>query len=299
MRTTIFVGAGFSKWSCDLPLVSDLFDYDISLIRNKDEIWFKKIVLAKEKWDKLNPNMNNELFIKDILEQSKPRIKKYLSKYLTRRLSEPFLCNTYSSIQTYMFNDSLLKKNEGINKAKLFFEDIGLDNIEGIITTNYDLICEYSLGTAKFNYGVKDEVVCGRGHNPTFPWQHTPVILKGNIVISKIHGSLSFDGVNYWSSGSCGLKGSALIVPPYPEKHIHPFLKREWRNSLVCLKKSQRLIVFGFNFNPYDIAVLDLLKKGSTSIKEVLIYDVESKMEKASMIWSKDIIKEFNISILK
>ena len=41
--------------------------------------------------------------------------------------------------------------------------------IGGIITTNYDFILEYAFGSKGFNYGIQNESVLGRGHNPPLP----------------------------------------------------------------------------------------------------------------------------------
>lgn len=291
----LFIGAGFSKWCMNLPLVNELFDFEISNIRRRDEIWFKTLQKAKDQWDIQNPNSNNEKFIQDILNGKKVRLKKYLSKYLARRLSEPFLCQTYGGVQTFMYNDKSLNDLTGITKAKEFIKGFGIKNVYGIITTNYDLIIEYSLGTPLFNFGKKNAEVKGRGHNPAFPWQNTPVVLKGDIIVAKIHGSIAYDGFEYWSSGICGLNGRALIIPPSPEKKKNKDFNKEWRNAKKILNKINELIIFGFNFNPYDTAVLDLLKTNVDGLKRVHIYDIESKINKASKIWDEKKIIEYNV----
>ena len=279
----------------NLPLVNDLFDFEISHVRPKDELWLNKLQSAKLLWDE-SDGSNNELFIKSILEGSQVRIKKHLVKYLARRLSEPFLSPHYGGgYQTYMFNDKPLQSIEGIKKAKDFFNNFNLDHITGIITTNYDLVIEYSLGTKNFHYYFKGEEVKGRGHNYVFPWNHTPVILEGDIKLAKIHGSLSNDGQYYWSSGICGLNGNANIIPPIPEKETKPELNKEWISATEILRNTNHLIVFGFNFNDYDSSILELLKSNSETIQRISIIDIESKLGKARKIWNKEIIREYHI----
>jgi len=287
----LFLGAGFSKWVANLPLVNQLFDFEISEIRYKDKVWIEKLVSAKRSWDNANENGNNEDFIQYIIHQKDVKLNKYLSKYLARRLSEPFLCRTYGGIQTFMYNDSKINSLESITKARKFLNSLK-GEISGIITVNYDLIIEYALGTKHFNYGQKNATVLGRGNNPAFPWQNIPVKLTGDIVLSKIHGSISFDGKDYWSSGICGLNGKAVIVPPSPEKGMHKMIKKEWKDASKTLNSIDNLIVFGFNFNTYDKAVLRLLKKNTANIKRIDIYDIESKMTKARLIWPQAIITE-------
>jgi hypothetical protein len=292
----LFLGAGFSKWSMNLPLVNNLFDFEISNIRSGDEYWFLKLQDEKTKWDSFNPNSNNEEFIFSIITGKKLRIKSYLSKYIARRLSEPFLCNTLGGIQTLMYNDKKVSQISGIAKAKNFFGIIGLKNIYGIITTNYDLIIEYALGTPRFNLGERNEEVKGRGHNPRFPWQHTPVVLSGSIKVAKIHGSIAFDGQDNWSSGVCGLNGQAYFIPPAPEKNVNEMLYRQWDYATEILNNISELIVFGFNFNEYDLAVLNLLKTNSKAIEKVHIHDIESKIKKAEKIWDAEKIIEYRLN---
>lgn len=153
-KVGLFLGAGFSKWAANLPLVYELFDFDISEIRSRDKVWIDKLEIEKKLWDIQNPQGNSESFIQYVLQKKGIRLNKYLSKYLSRRLSEPFLCETYGGIQTYMFNDSKLNSLESIIKVRHFFDTIA-GNIVGIVSVNYDLIVEYALGTKKFNYGKK------------------------------------------------------------------------------------------------------------------------------------------------
>jgi hypothetical protein len=44
-------------------------------------------------------------------------------------------------------------------------------------------------------------------------------------------------------------------------------------------------LVFGFGFNPYDEAVLNLVKNYGKNLKAVLIIDVNPKLKTASEIW--------------
>lgn len=294
-HTGLFLGAGFSKWAAGLPLVHELFDFEISEIRANDQYWIHKLKTEKQIWDRSHPSESNEQFIQYVILKKGVLLNKYLSKYLARRLSEPFLCKTYTGIQTFMFNDSKIHSLESINTVKNFFSTIE-GSIKGIITVNYDLIVEYALGTKKFTYGANHLALLGRGNNPLFPWQNIPVYLTGNIILSKLHGSLSYDGENYWTSGICGLNGKALIVPPSPEKHMHKLIAQEWDSAKTTLKSIDTLIIFGFNFNSYDTAVLNLLSQNSATIERVIIYDVASKIEKARPIWPNALIEERDVS---
>jgi redox-sensitive bicupin YhaK (pirin superfamily) len=52
-----------------------------------------------------------------------------------------------------------------------------------------------------------------------------------------------------------------------------------------------RLAVFGVAFNPYDAAVLNLLKRAGPNIKSVLLVDVEPKIERLHQLWPDVMIK--------
>ena len=60
----------------------------------------------------------------------------------------------------------------------------------GIITTNYDMVVEYALGTKGFNYGDINQILTGRGPYPVSIWLN-PVRLTGKTKPAKIHGSIS------------------------------------------------------------------------------------------------------------
>src|SRR5690554_3852198 len=142
----LFLGAGFSKWAANLPLVTELFDFDISYIRKNDEFWISKLKSVKSEWDERNIGFSNELFVQHVLDSKGVRLKQYLSKYLTRRLSEPFLCKTLTGIQTFMYNDRRAKELESTSKIQNFLSKYQ-NKIKGIVSLNYDLVVEYALGT--------------------------------------------------------------------------------------------------------------------------------------------------------
>jgi hypothetical protein len=299
--TGVFLGAGFSKWAGNLPLVNQLFDFNISNIRFNDEAWLSKLIECKKKWDLLDvSNKNEEAFISYIITQKGKNLNKYLLKYISRRLSEPFLVKIYGgSMQTLMIDDAATKNHSCIEKAKRFFEYIDTKNIYGIITTNYDLMIEYALGTPNFKYSPNKCELLGMGRNRAFPWQNTPVITNGNIKLSKIHGSISYDGSFYWTTGKCGLNGNAVILPPSPEKSRDKRFINEWNDAEDILMNIDKLVIFGFNFNEYDHAVLELLKTNSKNIKEIHIYDLESKINQAKKIWTVGKITELKPLDLK
>jgi len=173
----------------------------------------------------------------------------------------------------------------GVNRAKSFFDRLG-DNMSGIVTTNYDLLVEYALGTKGFNYGVQNQTLAGRGAYPVSQWNN-PIALTGAIPLAKIHGSISWDNNSYYTDGRRGLTGDALIVAPTPEKRPPNSLEFHWSLSAKILTETTRLVVFGFAFNPYDEAVLNHLKDNGKNIESVLLIDIAPNLSAAKHLWPK------------
>jgi len=105
------------------------------------------------------------------------------------------------------------------------------------------------------------------------------------IPLAKIHGSISWDENAYYTDGRRGLTGHALIVAPTPEKQPSESLKSVWNLSKKILRKATEMIVFGFAFNPYDEAVLNLLKFEGKNLKSVPLVDIEPNTEAAHILW--------------
>jgi hypothetical protein len=173
----------------------------------------------------------------------------------------------------------------GVNRAKSFLGRFGI-NLSGIITTNYDLLIEYALGTKGFNYGLWDQTLSGRGAYPVSQWNNA-IALTGVIPLAKIHGSISWDETSYYTDGRRGLTGNALIVAPTPEKRPPSNLEFHWSLSGKMLTKSTRLAVFGFAFNPYDEAVLNQMKDNGQNIESVILIDIAPSLGAAKDLWPK------------
>src|SRR6188472_2364460 len=118
---------------------------------------------------------------------------------------------------------------EGVKKAAMFLGDCIRVPITGIVTTNYDLLLEYALGTNRFNYGIPDEPLVGRGPYPVYHWTKGNVRLKGKIKLSKVHGSINFDDKWHYTDGRRGITGNAKIIPPTAGKRTPKNLQFEWQ----------------------------------------------------------------------
>jgi hypothetical protein len=293
-RYCLFIGAGFSKWAMNLPTAAELFDYKIQLWGIRESKKFEELKNLKNKWDAENPLGKSEEFIRFMIEFSEEN-KKIITWYIGRRLAEPFIVESgefqylgrpYHSRRVMMIDDSRRLKIEGIQKAKLFIDSLLMPSFVGIITTNYDLLIEYTLGTKRFHYGKKMQELYGQWAMPILRWREGPVILKGELPLIKLHGSLNLTEKGYCTDGRGGITGKSIIIPPTQNKKIMDAVSQEWKCAEKILESSNTIIFFGFAFNQYDLEILKLLKKTGPWIKKVILINRNSQtIHLAKQIW--------------
>jgi len=289
----LFLGAGFSKWAADLPVASQLFDFDIEPWGLRESKKLEVVKSVKESWDVTHPNGLTEQFIADALNFDE-KSKRAVLWYIVRRLSGQFIWKEFHAQKwrrrVFMIDEYRRFSVPGVVKAKSFLQRFSSTSLAGIITTNYDMIVEYALGTKGFNYGVRNQTLIGRGPYPISQWRN-PVTLEGKVSLAKIHGSISWDEHTCYTDGRRGLTDHALIVAPTPEKQPPQSLKTVWDLAERILQRINGLIVFGFAFNPYDVAVLNLLKCAGSNMKSVLLVDVAPKIDRVRQLWPHLTIK--------
>src|SRR4051794_23512629 len=177
MNVALFLGAGFSKWSCDLPLVADLFDFAVHV----DSVTEEKRVVRLQKiyahWRTSNPTAHPEVFVR--YAQGPGDGFNLVNWYITRRLTEPFIVMA-SRRYTWYINSHYAQKHAGVAKAAEFLRNLSSKGRLSVLTTNYDMVPEYALGTRGFNYGIVGEQI---GFTP-YPHPR-PVYVKGEIGIAK------------------------------------------------------------------------------------------------------------------
>jgi len=81
-----------------------------------------------------------------------------------------------------------------------------------------------------------------------------------------------------------------LIVAPTSEKHIPEALRYTWSLAGKILEQSEKLLVFGFAFNPYDQLVLELLRSKGKNLRSILLVDREPNVGTAKELWPGAII---------
>jgi len=291
----MLLGAGFSKWSANLPLTSELFDFSIKPFGIREERKLQRVQRLKEKWNSERPNWSPEEFISDILASFDDRNKKDVLWYIVRRLSDPYIWREWHAGRwrrhVLMIDENRKLGRPGVQVAQDFISKC-LIHLCGIVTPNYDLLIEYALGTKRFNYGQPGEVLAGRGPYPVSQWRN-PVRVIGAIPVAKLHGSISWDANGRYTDGRRGLTGNALIVAPTPEKRPPSELTFEWIVSGRILQEASRLLVFGFAFNPYDEALLEHLSKYGKGIRDVALVDIRPPSKQAESLWPKTHIECF------
>jgi hypothetical protein len=182
-----------------------------------------------------------------------------------------------------MIDENRKDECPGVTSARSFLLRLRF-LLSGIITTNYDMLVEYALGTRFFNYGQYGEVLQGRGPYPVSQFRG-PVTLRGQIALAKMHGSISWDIEGRYTDGRPGITGNALIVAPTAEKTAPSSLTSEWKLASRILKQCNSLLVFGFAFNPYDEVLLDHLKQQGDKITHIVIVDKRHKPDRVAKIW--------------
>lgn len=288
MTHSVLLGAGFSCWAAGLPVARGLFDFAIEPFGPREEGRLRRVMGLKRDWDDLHPDGEAEQFIGEALCMGQQQ-RKDLLWYVTRRLSEPFIWTEFHA-QRWRRHVYMIDENRAPKPGADFIRALARSSCSGIITTNYDMLVEYALTTRGFNYGVHGERLVGRGPYPLSQWQN-PVTLRGATPLAKLHGSVSWDDGARYTDGRRGLTGNALIVAPTPEKLPPPALASTWALAAQILRRSTRLLVFGFAFNPYDLAVLELLRLGGADLRDVLLVNTDPSVERAAQLWPRATVR--------
>jgi hypothetical protein len=291
----LFCGAGFSKWAVGLPTAFELFDFKIKTYGPREGSRLKKIQELKIEWDEKTPSNNAEEFIGYLIDRS-AESKKLVIWYIARRLAEPFI--EKAEFSKYYRNEVIGRRvmaiderrkfeRAGIKKAADFINHLSGPYFEGIITTNYDLLIEYALGTKNFFYGDRPRLLFGPRRAYTIAgFKQTPVYLKGSIPVIKLHGSMSLTEKGYCADGRGCITGKAIIIPPVHNKKISDVLIQEWAYARKILKNSKKIIFFGFRFNDYDQELIDLFKETEPWIQKIILINTNPDVKPlAEKIW--------------
>lgn len=293
--TALLLGAGFSKWASDLPLASELFDFGFEPFGPRDRRKLAMARGAKGIWEARHPGEPAEAFVGWALLQP-VEVREAVLWYIVHRLSRPWIWEEVHAgrRRRHVLNmdDGRKWQVPGTVVARDFLEP-WLPDLTGVVTTNYDLLVEYALGTLGFHHGVDGERLAGRGAYPISQWRK-PAVLRGKTALAKVHGSISWSMNGRHPDGRAAIHGDALIVPPVHEKQPSSALRDQWALAGRILDDARRLVVFGFAFNPYDEAFLGHLRHHGRSIEAVVVIDCASRRDRVAGIWPEAQIEEWN-----
>ncbi len=163
---------------------------------------------ARAAWIEQHPDGNSEQFVAYALAQGE-RLRAAVIWYITRRVSEPYIWQEWHAghagrwrRHVLMIDENRKYERPGVTRTRDFLLYLR-NSLSGIVTTNYDLLVEYALGTQLFNYGRLNEDLSGRGAYPVSQWRN-PVTLRGQIPLAKVHGSISWTEVGKHTDGRGG-----------------------------------------------------------------------------------------------
>ena len=67
---SLLIGAGFSKWTSNIPVANQLFDFRIEPYGARESKKFNFVKAIKDEWDVENPQGFNERFISSALNMT-------------------------------------------------------------------------------------------------------------------------------------------------------------------------------------------------------------------------------------
>jgi hypothetical protein len=284
---TLILGAGFSKWAANLPVARDLFDFAIEPFGVREEKKLYSVRELKISWDLVHPTDPAEAFI-DFAMRQNHEMSQLVVWYVVRRLSDPYIWKEWHAGKwrrhVLMLDEHRKDERPGVQEARAFLVGVLGPLLQGVITTNYDLLIEYALGTQGFNYGVPGEPLVGRGAYPVSTWLH-PVVLTGLVPLAKVHGSVSWDASVHYTDGRRGLTGNALILAPVQGKTAPAEFAGQWLLAANLLDRAERIVVFGFAFNEYDAELLNHFRAHGAEAKSVLLIDIKPNLVAARRMW--------------
>jgi hypothetical protein len=155
-QIVLLAGAGFSKWSCRLPLVSELFDFSIHPDNQIEQRRLARLIAIYESWREGHPDDHAEAFIG--FAQGPSSKFNLVNWYITRRLTEPFIV-AGPRRYTWYINSYYPQQHEGILRVRRILALLSECGTLNVVTTNYDMVIEYALSSRGFNYGTMGEQI--------------------------------------------------------------------------------------------------------------------------------------------
>lgn len=287
MKIVLFLGAGFSRaWG--LPVMQEFFQYanDSTHLKEDDKNFLRE--LRRE-----SSNANNAIVVRyDNLEEILSYClasTSFNAGYPNKEISDyDKLCHILQEVYRHIDNKINDKYKQHFGRLRRLFgmgkNETGYAKDISIITTNYDVMLEYSLA----RFGWHCNIPCEWDELTT---RHSTNILystnKSGPLLCKLHGSLNWfspeDNKNiikvensiqsgeYFDSYKKGLIpislprvclneynpiGTPLIIPPTLFKmQTDPRFSEIWSAAGKALNSADKLVFIGFSFPDSDIYI--------------------------------------------
>ncbi len=279
IRAAVILGAGWSV-PAGLPLASALFDGELQVGSLAAYRRLSRVQAAYETWAERQADPKAEIFLRECYESRwYPAPWPHVVEYVQARLGSPIHGDTRS--HTSLRYGQRITNRTYCRQHESFWLDL-LQRVElsGVITTNYDLLAERSLRHRPmkrpplpgcYYAGLpKPQIALGQSQPWTVRDRQDRTPLTGTIPLAKLHGSLNWaveDGesiIIYQDTRAAFRRGgTAMIVPPVPEKEPPALLAPVWDAAQGLLADAGAWVIVGYSLPEYDRAIRDLFDRSA------------------------------------
>jgi len=288
MRTAVILGAGYSSLA-GLPLAAHLLDDHFYITSRGAERRFDAVLAAWKDFRAGHPAAWPELFLTELYRNASAHgIRwQWAVELVAATLASP-RGRDVPVVRNIRYSGRLTKEVQSTALVQ-FWDIVCRADLQGIVTTNYDLLAERGLRHRAlkrrprpgFHYGgfSKPQRLKGLAQPWTVLDAQRIIVLDSGVPIYKLHGSLNWsneggDLLMYQDMRPAFRRGAdALIIPPMTEKETPEWLSAVWAGASSCLSRCERWIVCGYSLPPYDIALQELFGRSSSTAREICVVD--------------------------
>jgi hypothetical protein len=305
VTTSVILGAGFSK-SAGLPLTRELFDKVPAHRPGADLRRQEEVLAAFETWRVDQPvgDANPERWLELLYNDRDNALAKMrfgtvwadAIRFVLRRLTE-----SASATRPYYYGVASHKCGE---THRAFWETVKMTlGLHNVVTMNYDILAERALHSqtadgehhpdwyySGFQYRQMVNQIRDVSRKPGDTARDRNVPLGTSFPIYKLHGSVNWA----WEPHSPSMKihndvraafrpnedhGEPAVIPPVPEKAMHPEFQRIWLEAGKVLSQSTTWLICGYSLPAYDEALERFFRDAAGSARDlqrVIIIDPNS-----------------------
>lgn len=305
MTTSVILGAGFSR-SAGLPLTRELFDKIPAHSSRKDLQRQADVLAAFEAWraDQQAGEANAERWLEQLYnDRDDPLARMRFGtvwadaiRFVLRRLTE-----SASATRPYYYGVASHKCAE---THRAFWETVRTTvGLNYIVTMNYDILAERALHSCGadgehhpdwyyggFQYRQMVNQIRDVSRKVGDPARDRVVPLGTSIPIYKLHGSVNWA----WEPHAPSMKihndvraafrpnedhGEPAVIPPVPEKSMHPEFQRIWLEARKVLAASTTWLICGYSLPAYDLALEQFFREAADEahgLERVIVIDPNS-----------------------